>query len=153
MDQKCFKWSILARHVTGAAVCRVGENYTQHEEKYNFEGISFPTPLSDIAKFEKNNNYVSVNVYGLEKKFQPPLKYPTYNVYPLRLSDEEKANHFDLLLVADDNGSHYIYIYLIFPGSYVHKKRGIRRESFFVRDASRVLMIDCANTSQVERTR
>jgi hypothetical protein len=56
------------------------------------------------------NSNVSVNVYGLDKKFQPPRKYPTYEVYPLRVVDEEKANHFDLLLVADESGSYYVYI-------------------------------------------
>ncbi|XP_022168593.1 uncharacterized protein LOC111032525, partial [Myzus persicae] len=109
-DHQCFKWAILARHVTGENKFRVNENYTQHEGKYNFNGISFPTPLSDISKFEKNNPNVTVNVYGLDKKFQPPRKYPTYEVYPLRVVDEEKANHFDLLLVTDDENSHYIYI-------------------------------------------
>lgn len=110
MDQQCFKWAILAKHVMGTSVCRVGVNYTKHEDKYNFEGISFPTPLSDIAKFEKNNIGVSVNVYGIEKKFQPPRKYPTYEIYPLRVVDEEKADHFDLLLLTDENGLHYVYI-------------------------------------------
>jgi len=66
-DEQCFKWAILATHVTGTTVCRVNGDYKQHENNYNFDGISFPTPLSDIPKFEKNNN-VSVNVYGLEKK-------------------------------------------------------------------------------------
>jgi len=110
VDQECFKWAILARHVTGPAVYRIGENYRQHEGKYNFDCISFPTPMSDISKFEKNNPNVTVNVYGLEKKFQPPKKFPTYEVYPLRVVDEEKTNHFDLLLVTDEDNTHYIYI-------------------------------------------
>jgi len=110
VDQKCFKWAILAKHVTGVTVCRIGENYRQQEGKYNFDGISFPTPMSDIAKFETNNINVSVNVYGIEKKFQPPRKFPTYEVYPLRVIDEEKADHFDLLLVTDGDNSNYVYI-------------------------------------------
>jgi len=108
-DQQCFKWSVLAKHVTETVACRIGENYKQHENKYNFDGISIPTPMSDTPKFEKNNN-VSVNVYGLEKKFQPPQKYPAYVVYPLRVVDEEKADHFDLLLVTDGDNCHYVYI-------------------------------------------
>ena len=110
VDQQCFKWAILARHVTEQPIYRFGQNYTQHENKYNFNGISFPIPLTDIAKFETNNRNVSINVYGLEKKFQPPKKYPTYKVYPLRVVDEEKVNHFDLLLASDGENSHYIYI-------------------------------------------
>ncbi|KAF0715249.1 Uncharacterized protein FWK35_00031782, partial [Aphis craccivora] len=31
LDQQCFKWAILARHVTGPVACRVGDNYRQHE--------------------------------------------------------------------------------------------------------------------------
>ncbi|VVC37915.1 Hypothetical protein CINCED_3A015272 [Cinara cedri] len=95
-DQQCFKWAILAKHVMGHSVHRLGENYFKHEDKYNFEDISFLTPLADISKFEKNNPYVSVNVYGLEKKFHPPRKYLSYEVFPLRVSVSEKVNHFDL---------------------------------------------------------
>ncbi|KAL4090133.1 hypothetical protein QTP88_025032 [Uroleucon formosanum] len=109
-DQQCFKWAILARHVSVQSKYRVGESYRRHENKYNFDGISFPTPLSDVRKFENNNPSVSVNVYGLDKKFQPPKKHPTYEVYPLRVSDNEKVVHFDLLLVSDDSGSHFVYI-------------------------------------------
>jgi len=95
VDQQCFKWAILVRHVTGQAVFRVeGDRYKKNEGKYNFDGITFSTPLSDIGKFEKNNSSVSVKVYGIDKKFQPPRKYPTYEVYPLRVVDEEKKGSF-----------------------------------------------------------
>ncbi|VVC45707.1 Ribonuclease H-like domain,DNA polymerase, palm domain [Cinara cedri] len=109
-DQQCFKWAILAKHVMGHSVHRLGENYFKHEDKYNFEDISFPTPLADISKFEKNNPDVSVNVYGIEKKCHPPRKYLSYEVFPLRVSVSEKVNHFDLLLTTNENGSHFIYI-------------------------------------------
>jgi hypothetical protein len=49
-------------------------------------------------------------VYGIDKKFHPPKKFPTYEVYPLRVVDEEKSNHFDLLMVTDGDNSHYTYI-------------------------------------------
>jgi len=65
--------------------------------------------MSDINKFEKNNINVSINVYGLERKIQPP-KSPRYEVYPLRVVDEEKLDHFDLLLMTDEDNSHYVYI-------------------------------------------
>ncbi|KAL4153327.1 hypothetical protein QTP88_001160 [Uroleucon formosanum] len=113
IDQECFKWAILARHVTENLSDKykycVVENYKKHEDKYNFEGITYPTPLSDVAKFEKNNNNVSVNIYGLDRKIQSP-KSPRYEVYPLRVVDVEKPNHFDLLLITDGDNSHYIYI-------------------------------------------
>jgi len=59
--------------------------------------------------FEKNNPDVSVNVYGIEKKFQPP-KFAEYKVFPLKVVDEEKPDHFDILLISDEDNSHYSYI-------------------------------------------
>ncbi|XP_022160047.1 uncharacterized protein LOC111026302 [Myzus persicae] len=109
IDEQCFKWAILARHVTGLPLRRVGENYIMHEDEYNFEGIKFPTPMADIKIFEANNRGVSVNVYGLTLKTKN-LKYPKYEVFPLRVIDEEKPNHFDLLLLSNASGAHYVYI-------------------------------------------
>jgi len=68
-DQKCFKWAILAKHVTELPKYRVCDNYFGHEAKHNFLGLSFPTPLLEVKVFERNNPHVSVNIYGLEKKF------------------------------------------------------------------------------------
>ncbi|KAL4083604.1 hypothetical protein QTP88_028920 [Uroleucon formosanum] len=110
-DQLCFKRAILAKHVEGENKYRININYTKHEDKYSFEGISFPTPLSDIKKFEKNNQNVSINVYGVHKQYLPPPKLPTYKIFPLKVVDEEKRGHFDLLLVTENDKSHYIFIY------------------------------------------
>ncbi|KAF0742402.1 Uncharacterized protein FWK35_00020464, partial [Aphis craccivora] len=77
---------------------------------YSFEDISFPTSLRDILKFEKNNLNISVNVYGLENKLKPPKKFSSYEVFPLKFVDNEKRDHFDLLLVTDNNNTHYTYI-------------------------------------------
>lgn len=78
--EQCFKWTALAKHVTDWLFDKykycVRENYKKHEDKYNFYCISFPTPLSDIPKFEKNNKTVSVNVYGLEKKISTAAEVP-----------------------------------------------------------------------------
>jgi len=38
-DQQCFKWVILARHVSVQSKYYVGESYRQNENKYNFNGI------------------------------------------------------------------------------------------------------------------
>ncbi|XP_060868899.1 uncharacterized protein LOC132943807 isoform X2 [Metopolophium dirhodum] len=109
IDMQCFKWAILAKHVTGENKCRIGDNYIKHEKKYNFTNISFPTPLHQVKIFEKNNPNVSVNVYGIDKKFQPP-KFPEYKVFPLKVVHEEKPDHFDLLIISDGDNSHYSYI-------------------------------------------
>jgi len=50
IDQQCFKWAILAKHVAGENNSHVNENYTKHEDKYIFGSISFPAPLSNLKK-------------------------------------------------------------------------------------------------------
>lgn len=52
-DEQCFKWMILAKYLTGDNKERVGENRPEHEEKYDFCGLTFPTPLNEIKIFEK----------------------------------------------------------------------------------------------------
>ncbi|XP_026815430.1 uncharacterized protein LOC113555237 isoform X2 [Rhopalosiphum maidis] len=105
-DQNCFKWSILAKHVLGNNKNLVAENYTSHEEKYNFTDLTFPTPIEKIKIFEKNNQNVSVNVYSLKKQ----KKSEKHIIYPLKVADEEKKDHFDLLLITNGDKSHYTYI-------------------------------------------
>lgn len=73
-DQQCFKWAIIAKQLKEENKLRVGENYTVHEDKYNFSSFQLPTSLSEIKVFEKNNQDVSVNVYGLKQKKKNPRK-------------------------------------------------------------------------------
>jgi hypothetical protein len=40
--------------------------YKQFKDRLNWEGITFPTKLKEIKRFEKNNN-IRVNVYGIDK--------------------------------------------------------------------------------------
>ncbi|KAL4134705.1 hypothetical protein QTP88_006428 [Uroleucon formosanum] len=105
IDQNCFKWLIPAKHVLGNNKNLAGENYTSLEEKYNFSGLTFPTPITEIKIFEKNNLNVSVNVFGLKHE-----KNKKHIVYPLKIVEEEKKDHFDLLLITDGDKSHYTYI-------------------------------------------
>ncbi|KAL4123335.1 hypothetical protein QTP88_015532 [Uroleucon formosanum] len=109
-DQYCFKWAILAKHVTGSNKHRVGDNYYQHENKYNFTGLSFPTPWSEVKIFEKNNPTVSINIYGNKKISQPSSKYPSHHIFPLKVVENEKADHFDLILYTEGEKGHYVYI-------------------------------------------
>jgi len=76
-DQQCFKWAILAKHVVGEKKFRVNENYTEHEDKYIFDGISFPTPLSDISKFEKKQSKRFCECLRAREKTSTTIK-PSY---------------------------------------------------------------------------
>lgn len=104
LDEQCFKWAIYTKHVEGEQKYGVGENYKVYEEKYDFSGSNFPTPLYDIKIFEKKNPDIAINVYGLEKcKYHANIAVqylPTKNwrgkTKPLRSSfynDNEKYHY------------------------------------------------------------
>jgi len=96
--------------VTGRNRCRIGNNYYKHAYKYNFSGLSFPTPLSEVKIFEQNNPTVSINVYGNEKKMNSQLKSLSHIVFPLKVVEEKNENHFDLLFITENEKGHYINI-------------------------------------------
>ncbi|XP_073979961.1 uncharacterized protein [Rhodnius prolixus] len=98
-DDYCFKYAILSRQLEKPHRITM---YRKLNHYYNFDNISFPTPLKDILRFEKDNN-VSVNVYSLTEKEK--------QVFPLMVSSNLAAvEHFDLLFLRDLNTSHYCLI-------------------------------------------
>lgn len=102
-DNKCFQWAILSRYVPNTSKhSRIDHEYLQLTDKFNFSNVPTPTPMKSIKRFEKDNTGTSVNVYGLTDKDV---------VYPLRIASNEQKNHFDLLLLTNEEGiSHYCYI-------------------------------------------
>jgi hypothetical protein len=96
-DRQCFKWAILAKHVTRDRA-RVGANYTREEHRYDFSTQSTHTPVSDIKLFEKSNPGTTVNLYGIRNCEKNKKSGTQSAAYPLRIADEEKTDHFDLLL-------------------------------------------------------
>jgi len=120
IDRQCFKWAILAKHVPHGNRSRVGANYTREEHRYDFSALSTPTPVSEIKLFKKSNPGTSVNLYGVRnsekhnnnKNKKKNKKSSTQSVaYPLHIADEEKPDHFDLLLITGKDGdNHYAFI-------------------------------------------
>jgi len=101
-DNECFKWCITRAlnpvdandHST-----RITKELKKQAESLNWNGITFPTTLREIDKFESNNNDISINVFGYEA-----------SIYPLRISKHERKNILDLLLISDDTTNHYCLI-------------------------------------------
>ena len=63
-DHKCFAYSILsALHPAKHHLNRV-QNYLPFLNTINLSSMRFPTPLSDIPIFERNNPEISINVYS-----------------------------------------------------------------------------------------
>ena len=68
-------------------------------EKLNYDGIEFPVKEKDFNKIEVKNNICS-NVFGYE--------YGLF--FPIYLSDPKFEGSMDLLLLINDDKSHYVYI-------------------------------------------
>ena len=62
------------------------------------KGITYPVAVKKVPTFEKQNN-ISVNVFGFEDEY-----------YPLYISPEQKEIHVNLLLIHDEEKSHYCLI-------------------------------------------
>ncbi|KAE9523737.1 hypothetical protein AGLY_015878 [Aphis glycines] len=102
-DNECFKYSILSKYDNRLNKSRFSKKYFDMLEKksgLNFKCIDFPTPITQLKKFEKIND-VSINIYSLDDKNV---------IYPLHITNIEKKNHFDLFLFNDNNTSHYCNI-------------------------------------------
>lgn len=85
-DQKCFLYSVLAKLYPAkhnpSRLC----HYLQHTNKLNMNGIQYPVHLSQIPKFE-NQNDISINVFGYEDK----------EIFPMRITKSKRKSHVDLL--------------------------------------------------------
>ncbi|XP_039299133.1 uncharacterized protein LOC120354981 [Nilaparvata lugens] len=99
-DNKCFMWAILSYYVKIKPE-RLSYHHRKLVSKFDFRGISFPTPIKDIKVFERNNQFVSINVYSLDDKDE---------IFPLRICDKERRDHFDLLLLQENGEYHYCLI-------------------------------------------
>ena len=65
----------------------------------DYEGIRFPVSKKDYCKIERQSN-ICINVFCYENK----LTYPVY------LSNQKFKDCIDLLLISNENKSHYVYI-------------------------------------------
>ena len=111
-DDQCFKWAVTrAMNLTKLHPERIDKKLRAKVDTLNWDGITFPTPLSEIDKFERNNLSVSVNVAGFaEKGSCRDAKYED-TVYPLRTSLYKREHEVDLLLFSGDNQTkHYCVI-------------------------------------------
>ena len=68
-------------------------------EKLNYDGIEFPVQEKDFNKIEVKNN-ICINVFGYENGL----------VFLIYISNQNFEDSIDLLLLNDDDKSHYVYI-------------------------------------------
>ena len=96
----------MKRVLCGLCFCDCNQNanrvtkYTPFENELVFTGITFPMKIKDITKFEKLNLTISVNFFGYEES----------GIFPLCITDEVKEHHVNLLLISNEENSHYVLI-------------------------------------------
>ena len=99
-DQKCFLWCHV-RHINPSKEHpeRIKKTDKKIAEKLDYDGIEFPVQEKDFSKIEVKNN-ICINVFGYENEL----------VFPIYVSDQKFEDSMDLLLLNDDDKSHYVYI-------------------------------------------
>ena len=100
-DQKCFLCCHV-RHIN--PLKRHPERILKIDKKIacnllNYDEIEFPVEEKDFKKIEVQNN-ICINVFGYENEL----------VFPIYVSDQKFENSMDLLLLINDDKSHYVYI-------------------------------------------
>ena len=101
-DEKCFMWSVLAalHPVNRKDQPHRVQHYKDYEQELDVSGIEFPMKVKDIAKFEKQNPTVSINLFGYEEK----------ELFPVYIADQKKEEHVNLLLISNNDTTHYCLI-------------------------------------------
>ena len=99
-DNECFKWAVTsAVFQRESHPERLNSEMRRNSERLNWNGIDFPTPLTQIKRFEKQNPY-SINVFGWREG----------NVYPLRISEHTNEESINLILLSNNENQHYCWI-------------------------------------------
>ena len=96
-DNKCFLWCHVRHEKKQPG--RIRKEDKKLASNLNYEGIEFPILKNDYCRVEKQNN-ICISVFCYENG----LNYPIY------VSGEKFNDCMDLLLIFDENKSHYVYI-------------------------------------------
>ena len=106
-DEECCKWAVTrALNPTDHNAERVTEDLRKQSEKYNWEGITFPTKVKDIHIWEQNNG-INVNVFGYDGSKINPIKLHDGGT-SIVIGEDEQKNNFINLFLHDDK--HYCVV-------------------------------------------
>ena len=99
-DQKCFLWCHV-RHINPVKIHpeRITQTNKELANDLDYDGIGFPVQEKDFSEIETNNN-ICIKAFCYENK----LTFTVYN------SDQKFESLMDLLLVINENKSHYVYM-------------------------------------------
>ncbi len=99
-DEKCFKWAVTrALNSVDKNAERVSKELKEQSEKYNWDGITFPTKVKDIRVWETNNN-ININLFGFDDEAK--------KIYTIRIGKLKDPQETVNLFLHDDN--HYCVV-------------------------------------------
>ena len=87
----------LVKHITNPE--KITEKDKELISDLDYDEIEFPMQEKDFSKIEVKNN-ICINVFGYENEL----------VFPIYVSDQKCEDSIDLLLLIDDDRSHYVHI-------------------------------------------
>ena len=99
-DQKCFLWCHV-RHINPSKESpeRIKKICKKIAEKLNYDKIEFPVQENNFDKIKIKSN-ICINVFGYENGL----------VFLIYVSNQKFEDSMDLLLLINDDKSHYVYI-------------------------------------------
>ena len=101
-DNRCLMWAVLSslHYREEREDPEKVEHYFQFINTIDVSNIDFPTPLSQIARFERQNSMLSINIFGYEDS----------QIFPLYITKKTHCHHVNLLYLKDDTKAHYVWI-------------------------------------------
>ena len=99
-DNECFRWCHV-RHLNPRDdnPQRIKKTDKSFVKQLNYDGIEFPVSIKQYNKIETQNS-ININVFGYENK-QP---------YPIFISKEKFDDQLNLLLISENEKTHYCLI-------------------------------------------
>lgn len=125
---RCFLYCVLYHFYSSKILNKKdktkAESYDQFMKNFNYGDLKFPFNLNDICKFEKLNTEsdISINVYSYKSSL---------NFEVVKLCEEEKRNHIDLLLLENSYGKFH-YVYNSNLSALVHKRLTKNKSKLFI---------------------
>ncbi|XP_071580579.1 uncharacterized protein [Temnothorax nylanderi] len=116
-NDTCFARAVVAALYPAKWHAERCGSYPDYATVLNLDGIKFPIDLKQIGKFERQND-VSINVFttreGIEKKDKFGRGADHNAIVPLRLTDDKRDRHVNLLYLRDTlrgvNRGHFAWI-------------------------------------------
>ena len=98
--QKCFLWCHI-RYIKPVKVHpeRIAKEDKELVKELDYDDVDFPVQEKEFSEIETKSN-ICINVFCYENRL----------TFPIYVSDQKFENSMDLLLIVDDDKSHYVYM-------------------------------------------